>query len=115
MVSWFVKTVVIIHSTHVFAHGTLPPLLDATADELIAGLDAGDFTSLNLVEVSTYSCHYKSLTSRPTSDASTKSIQPSTWSPRSIPMRGRLRRNWTKNVPAERFGGELAINIKCVN
>jgi hypothetical protein len=55
MVSWFVKTVVIIHLTHVFAqYGTpsvLPPLLDATADELIAGLDAGDFTSLNLVEV----------------------------------------------------------------
>jgi amidase len=41
--------------THVFAqYGTpavLPPLLDATADELIAGLEAGDFTSLDLVHV----------------------------------------------------------------
>jgi amidase len=54
MVSWFFKTVVIIHLTHVLAQYTpsvLPPLLDATADELIAGLDAGHFTSLNLVEV----------------------------------------------------------------
>jgi amidase len=29
----------------------LPLLLDATADELIAGLDAGTFTSLDLVQV----------------------------------------------------------------
>jgi hypothetical protein len=29
----------------------LPSLLDATADELIAGLDAGSFTSLDLVQV----------------------------------------------------------------
>ena len=32
----------------------LPELLDATADELIAGLEAGDFTSLDLVQVSNY-------------------------------------------------------------
>jgi amidase len=31
----------------------LPGLLDATADELIAGLDAGSFTSLDLVQVCT--------------------------------------------------------------
>jgi amidase len=55
--AWFVvKTfVAVVPLTHVFAqYGTpsvLPPLLDATADELIAGLEAGDFTSLNLVEV----------------------------------------------------------------
>jgi len=30
----------------------LPELLDATADELIAGLEAGQFTSLDLVQVS---------------------------------------------------------------
>ena len=30
----------------------LPSLLDATADELISGLEAGDFTSLDLVQVS---------------------------------------------------------------
>jgi hypothetical protein len=30
----------------------LPELLDATADELIAGLEAGNFTSLDLVQVS---------------------------------------------------------------
>lgn len=29
----------------------LPELLDATADELIAGLEAGQFTSLDLVQV----------------------------------------------------------------
>jgi len=28
-----------------------PGLLDATADQLISGLDAGDFTSLDLVQV----------------------------------------------------------------
>lgn len=28
-----------------------PLLLDATADDLVAGLDAGDFTSLDLVQV----------------------------------------------------------------
>jgi amidase len=42
--------------THVFAqYGTpavLPQLLDATADDLIAGLEAGAFTSLDLVNVS---------------------------------------------------------------
>jgi hypothetical protein len=53
-----VKTfVAIVPLTHVFAqYGTppvLPSLLDATADELIAGLEAGDFTSLNLVDVNT--------------------------------------------------------------
>ena len=31
----------------------LPLLLDATAEELKAGLDAGDFTSVDLVHVST--------------------------------------------------------------
>jgi hypothetical protein len=51
--AWLVvKAFVVVRLTHVFAHGTvLPSLLDATADELIAGLDAGHFTSLNLVEV----------------------------------------------------------------
>lgn len=32
----------------------LPELLDATADELISGLEAGDFTSLDLVQVSKF-------------------------------------------------------------
>jgi amidase len=35
-------------------HPVLPELLDATADELISGLEAGDFTSLDLVQVSDY-------------------------------------------------------------
>lgn len=30
----------------------LPELMDATADELISGLEAGQFTSLDLVQVS---------------------------------------------------------------
>jgi hypothetical protein len=34
----------------------LPSLLDATADELIAGLDAGSFTSLDLVQVRIKCC-----------------------------------------------------------
>ena len=33
----------------------LPELLDATADELIAGLEAGQFTSLDLVQVRLHS------------------------------------------------------------
>lgn len=33
----------------------LPKLLDATADELISGLEAGHFTSLDLVQVSVWS------------------------------------------------------------
>lgn len=32
----------------------LPGLLDATADELVAGLEAGQFTSLDLVQVSMF-------------------------------------------------------------
>lgn len=38
----------------------LPELLDATADELIAGLEAGQFTSLDLVQVGTTS-HFMAL------------------------------------------------------
>lgn len=34
----------------------LPQLLDATADELISGLEAGDFTSVDLVQVSFRPC-----------------------------------------------------------
>ena len=48
--------VAVVPLTHVVAQystpSALPPLLDATADELIAGLEAGHFTSLNLVDVS---------------------------------------------------------------
>lgn len=36
---------------------TLPHLLDASADELISGLEAGDFTSLDLVKVSIIRTH----------------------------------------------------------
>lgn len=37
----------------------LPLLLDATADDLTAGLEAGDFTSLDLVQVgSRFSCQH---------------------------------------------------------
>lgn len=35
----------------------LPALINATADELIAGLEAGQFTSLDLVQVSIYARH----------------------------------------------------------
>jgi hypothetical protein len=36
-----------------YSNASVPPeLLDATADELIAGLEAGQFTSLDLVQVS---------------------------------------------------------------
>ena len=35
----------------------LPLLLDATAEELTAGLEAGNFTSLDLVQVSTASIY----------------------------------------------------------
>jgi amidase len=48
------SSVVAQYSTHT----ALPELLDATADELISGLEAGDFTSLDLVQVSTSLMHF---------------------------------------------------------
>ena len=56
--AWFLAKVFVAFAplTSVVAQYATPPvlpeLLDATADELISGLEAGDFTSLDLVQVS---------------------------------------------------------------
>ena len=56
--AWFLAKVFVAFAplTSVYAQYNtttkLPLLLDATADELAAGLDAGAFTSLDLVQVS---------------------------------------------------------------
>lgn len=56
--AWFLAKVFVAFAplTSVIAQyatpSVLPELLDATADELISGLEAGDFTSLDLVQVS---------------------------------------------------------------
>jgi hypothetical protein len=55
--AWFLTKVfvAVVPMTNVIAQYSAPPvfpgLLDATADQLISGLDAGDFTSLDLVQV----------------------------------------------------------------
>lgn len=33
-------------------HGQIPPLIDATSDELVSGLERGHFTSVDLVNAS---------------------------------------------------------------
>lgn len=89
----------------------LPELLDATADELIAGLEAGQFTSLDLVQVILHSnqrIERDLLTcDRSMLNAFFKSTRPCTWSLRSTRMPGRLRLSSTRSVRAERFAGEL--------
>lgn len=56
--AWFLAKVFVAFAPFASAaaqcatHTVLPELLDATADELILGLEAGDFTSLDLVQVS---------------------------------------------------------------
>lgn len=56
--AWFLAKVFLtfapLPSVYALYNGTsgFPSLLDATADELITGLDAGAFTSLDLVQVS---------------------------------------------------------------
>lgn len=58
--AWFLAKlfVAFVPLTSVVAQYAIPPvlpkLLDATADELISGLEAGDFTSLDLVQVSNH-------------------------------------------------------------
>jgi hypothetical protein len=55
--AWFLTKVfvAVVPITNVVAQysapSVLPGLLDATADQLISGLNAGDFTSLDLVQV----------------------------------------------------------------
>jgi hypothetical protein len=55
--AWFLTKVfvAVVPMANVIAQYSAPPvfpaLLDATADQLIFGLDAGDFTSLDLVQV----------------------------------------------------------------
>ena len=55
--AWFLTKVfvAVLPMANVIAQYSAPPvfpgLLDATADQLISGLDAGDFTSLDLVQV----------------------------------------------------------------
>ena len=62
--AWFLAkvSVTFVPLTNVAAQyatsSVLPELLDATADELISGLEAGRFTSLNLVQVSIKLCDH---------------------------------------------------------
>jgi len=89
-------------------NATLPSLLDATFDELTAGLECGRFSSVDLVNVSNapastpsgycglYESSHKTNTARHTSSAFFKSILHCTWSPSSIPMLGKLLKSLTK-------------------
>jgi amidase len=47
----FVPLTSVVYAQYNVSVPRLPFLLDATADELIAGLEAGSFTSLDLVQV----------------------------------------------------------------
>jgi amidase len=47
----FVPLTSVVYAQYNVSVPQLPLLLDATADELIAGLEAGSFTSLDLVQV----------------------------------------------------------------
>jgi len=52
--AWFIAKALVVFAplTSVWAHESkFPALLDATGEELTLGLERGDFTSVNLVEV----------------------------------------------------------------
>jgi len=55
----FAPLTTIVYAQYNITTPQLPLLLDATADDLAAGLEAGDFTSLDLVQVgSRFSCQH---------------------------------------------------------
>jgi amidase len=47
----FVPLTSVVYAQYNVSVPQLPSLLDATADDLVAGLEAGSFTSLDLVQV----------------------------------------------------------------
>lgn len=97
----------------------LPLLLDATTEELSTGLEAGDFSSVDLVNVSILAVVHRCamilldnelISIRLMSGAYWKSTRHFIWSPKLTQMLGQSRKSLMKSVLVASFEGAFLSN-----